>query len=105
MGVPAAGVVGLTGALELADVVDDGLAPAVDVGPGAVADAVAGGGYVDDVALAAGCADAVVRLLVGDDDDAVVGFAHGIERGPEHGSVVTLAPLHRVAQGEAAARR
>ena len=48
--------------LELADVVDDGLAEAVDVHPRAVAYAVACRSYVDHVALAARGGDAVVHF-------------------------------------------
>ena len=70
-------------AFELADVVDDGFAESVDVRPRAVAYSVAAAGYVDHVALAARCGDAIVRLLVGDDDDAVVRLADGVERGTE----------------------
>jgi len=55
--------------LELADVVDDSLAEAVDLHPRAVADTVPGRGHVDHVALAARCANTVVRLIIGDDDD------------------------------------
>lgn len=89
---------------ELADVVDDSFAEAVDMDPWAVADSVAGAGYVDHVASSARCGDTVVRLLVGDDDDAVVWLADGVERGAEHGSAVRLRELHRVAQGKATAR-
>src|SRR6185312_9925729 len=52
--------------LKLADVLNHRFAPAIDVRPGAVADTVAGAGYVDHVSLAARRGDTVVRLLVGD---------------------------------------
>jgi hypothetical protein len=58
--------------LQRADVLDDRLAPAVDVRPLAIANAVLVAGHVDHVALAARRGHRVVRLLVGDDDQAIV---------------------------------
>src|SRR5258708_5210780 len=93
------------GVLELADVVDNSLAEAVDVHPRAVPDTVAGCGYVDHVALAARCSDTVGRLLIGDDDDAVVALVHGVEGSTQVSSLVQLARLHRIAQSESAPGR
>src|SRR5271170_5830170 len=87
----------LLGIFELADVVDNGLTEAVNVYPRSVADAVPGRGYVDHVALAARRAYTVVRLLIGDDDGAVVLLLDGVERSAQEGSLVRLARLHRIA--------
>src|SRR5258708_9755571 len=102
---PALSVLARLGILELADVVDDGLAEAVDVHPRAVAYAVAGGGNVNHVALAAWGGDAVVRLLIGDDDDAVVALVNSVKCGTQVSCLVRLARLHRIAQSESAPRR
>ena len=94
------GWVGLDDALQFADVVDDGLTPSIDVDPGSVTNTVLSRGDVDHVSAVAGCGDAVVRLLVGDDDEAVVVrhlIVHGGERCTQVGSEVLLAGLHRVA--------
>src|ERR1700747_64388 len=109
----SAGLFGLRllgrGALGLADVLEDGLAPAVDVDPRTVPDTVAGAGHVNHVAGAARGGDAVVRLLVRDDDDAVVRsvlrLVYGIQRLTQVGARVRLAGVHGVAQGEATAGR
>src|SRR6185312_3072130 len=90
--------------LKLADVLNHRFAPAIDVRPCAVADTVAGAGYVDHVSLAARRGNAVVRLLVGDHDDPVVGLTHHVQCASEVRATVRLADLHRVAQSEAAPR-
>jgi hypothetical protein len=87
---PAPSVLARLAVLELADVVEDGPAEAVDVHPRAVPDTVAGRGYVDHVALAARSANTVVRLLVGDDDDAVAALVHSVEGSTEVSSLVQL---------------
>src|SRR5258708_18552546 len=104
-GAPGHSVLRRPGVLELADVVDDGLAEAVDVHPRAVAYAVAGGGNVNHVALAAWGGDAVVRLLIGDDDDAVVALVNSVKCGTQVSCLVRLARLHRIAHSESAPRR
>jgi hypothetical protein len=50
---------------EAAEVIDNCLAPAIDVRPGAVAHAVPGTRYVDHVAASVRGRDTVVRLLIG----------------------------------------
>src|SRR5580704_12572993 len=91
--------------LELADVVDDSLAEAVDVHPRAVAHTVACRSYVDHVALAARSANTVVRLLIRNNDDAVVTLVNSVECGAEVGSAVRLTRLHCIAQSESAPGR
>ena len=57
--------------LQRADVFNDCLAPTIDVHPLAVTDAVLVAGHVDQVTLASGRGYLVMRLLVGDHDQAV----------------------------------
>ena len=68
---------------------------------------VAGAGYVDHVSATTRCGDAIVRLLVGDDHDTVVGFTHRIEGTAEVGSTVRLAalPSRRAERNRAAVLR
>jgi hypothetical protein len=86
-------------------VIDDCLTPAIDVGPGAVADAVLCACYVDYVATAMRCRDAVVRLLVGDDDDAVIRLSEAPQSMAELRPPVGLAGDDRIAQSKAATSR
>ena len=81
------------------------LAPAIDVRPCAVAHAVASAGDVDHVASATWRTDTIVRLLIGQHNDAILRLGGGIECRTEPGSAVTLACLHRIAQGKATTRR
>lgn len=69
-----------SGALGLADVLEDGLAPAVDVDPRTVANTIAGAGDVNHLTATAGRGDPIVRLLVRNDDDAVIRITHAIQR-------------------------
>src|SRR5262245_38701657 len=91
---------------ERSHVLDDGFAPTVDVHPLSVTDPVTVAGYVDDVAFAARGGNRIVRLLVGDDQEAVValllvkladGFTH-------LRAVVRLAGVDGIAHRETAAR-
>src|SRR5579871_2209352 len=93
--------------LQRADVLDHRLAPAVDVRPLAVADAVLVAGHVDHIALAARRWHRVVRLLVGDDDQAIVAvlLIQLSDCLTELSAVVTLRLVDRVAQSKAATRR
>jgi hypothetical protein len=60
---------------KVTQVIDNCLAPAIDVRPGAIADAISRTCHVDHIAAAMRRRDTVVRLLVGDHDDAVICFA------------------------------
>jgi hypothetical protein len=76
---PAHSSVGVCLDFEAADVIDDCLAPAIDVRPGAIADAVPGTRYVDHIAASIRRRDTVVRLLIGDNDDAVIRLAQAAQ--------------------------
>ena len=91
----------------MCDVLDDRLAPAVDVRPLAVADAVLVAGHVDHVALALRRGHRVVRLLVGDDDQAVVLLASCSATRPPCPAACRCAAgcVDGIAQGKAPTRR
>ena len=87
--------------LKRCNVVDDGLAPAVNVHPCSVSNAILVRGDVYHIALAVGCRDTVMRLLIGDDDDAVV-LSTALRLNVRHrraeiGSTVRLACFQRIA--------
>src|SRR5437016_1224772 len=71
--------------LQRADVLNDRLAPAVNVRPLAVADAVLVAGHIDHIALALRRGYSVVRLLVGDNDQAIVALllVQAVDRRPQ----------------------
>src|SRR6516225_8898338 len=113
--------------LQFADVLDDRLAPAVDMCPRAVADPVPVAGYIDHVSttpasqkpafgklrtpglllgtphtLRAGRGNAIVRLLVSDDDQTIVAvlLVQLSHRLTESRARVRLRAVDGVAQGE-----
>ena len=86
-------------------VIDDCLTPAIDVRPGAIADAVPRTCHVDYITAAMWRRYTVVRLLVGDHDDAVIRIAQAPESMAKLRSTVGLAGYDRIAQSKATTRR
>src|SRR5947209_20266436 len=93
--------------LQRADVLHDRLAPSIDVVPRAVTHAVLEAGHVDHVPAALRRRHLVVRLLIGDHNEAVILFAavKFSDRAAKIGATVRLAVIDGVAQREAATRR
>src|ERR1700679_1847885 len=87
---------------EAANVIDNRLAPAIDVRPGAIADTIARTRYVDHVAACLRRRHTVMRLLIGDHDDAVIRRAQAGQRVAQLCSTVRLAGYNRIAQRKAA---
>src|ERR1700761_2097226 len=90
---------------EAANIIDNRLAPAVDVRPGTIADTVACARYVHHIAASVRSRHPVVRLLIGNHEDAVVRRAQAGQRVAQPGSTVWLAGYNRIAQCKAATRR
>src|SRR5882762_1683948 len=86
------------------DVLHNGVTPAVDVRPWAVADTVLVAGNIDHVALASRPRHMIVSLLVRDYDDPVVLSPDLFERPAEVGCTVRLARVERVAQRKSSPR-
>src|SRR6266851_3101792 len=83
-----------------ADVLDDRLAPSIDVHPAPVTNAVLVAGHVDHVTTRLRAGHGVVRLLVGQHDQTIVvlvELAHGLA---QVSSTVRLAGVDRVTQRE-----
>src|ERR1700722_6028973 len=57
---------------EATNIIDNRLAPAVDMRPGAIADTVSCARYIHHIAASVRSRHPVVRLLIGDYDDAVI---------------------------------
>src|SRR5580700_2814314 len=96
----------LSNRLDRPDVFNDGLAPAIDVRPGAVAYSVAIAGHVDHISASTlRRGNAVVRLLVSNNNEAVAVLAQFIQRTAELRASMRLAVHNGIAQGEATTRR
>src|SRR5579859_7588813 len=91
--------------LKAAQVIENCLAPAVDMRPVAITDAIPRTCHVDHIAVAMRCWNTVVRLLVRDDDNAVVRLAQAPQSMAELRSTVGLAGDNRVTQSKAATGR
>src|ERR1700722_14609854 len=89
---------------EAANVIDDCLAPAVNMRPGAIAHAILRTGYVDYITATTRRWYTIVRLLIGNHDDAVIRIAYLAEGVAQLCSTVRLAGYNRITQSEAATR-
>src|SRR5580704_705763 len=90
---------------EAANVIDHRLTPAIDVRPRAIANAVLRARYVDHVTAAVRRRYTVVRLLIGDNDDAVILIAQAAQSMAQLRSTVGLAGYNRITQSKATTRR